>query len=727
MANKSTFISFLRSKSRMFIVPAMLGTVLSLPALPASAADKAANVYGYLGYFSPKDENDHRAGWYKINTADGSTENIWLDQIFGMFGTYFNVGYTRNNKLCGYYGNASQYFYMEFDLTTGNKLLEREIDVQGENAHRQLMSGAYNRADDCVYGFAANVDRTRYFLVKAKASDPTDIEIVREVPENFIIPVSCCFSSADNHIYGVDQLGDLIRVDIHGNFQWVGAFADMSGEAEPNIAGWEAGMTYSPRDKAFIWNRHAPNYDTWLYKIDARTYKWSKLKDLAWADQYTILDCTDTDGEENGPIAPELVSKDFADGSRTGKLVFRMPTKLANGQDAPASMKWTALDGVSSQAGTAAPGEEVTVNFTEIDNGEHNFSIRAEADGMKGASLVCNTWIGFDNPLAPTDVTLSPLGEGKFNLSWKAPEGGAHGSYVNASNVRYTVLLDGKAVANSLSECSTTVELPTDAETRRYSFQVVASADGMDSEAGRSNYVFTGRGYNMPLYITPTQEQSENMTYINVDGDKSSWNYMLEIGYKTPAFYTGKDWDNKGNDWLITPPVWVDDTSKKYNISFEVKYHNPLKAEEFYEVWLGTAPTEDDIRTIRVAPKTRVNDNSYYTASYDFEAPATGTYYLGIRYVGDADQGGVYVRNIAVTKTDKNSGITAAESSGLTVRGGYGEIVISSHEALTAGIYTADGRRITTVSVDGERSVKAEAGIYLVKTGEGNTYKIHVK
>ena len=61
------------------------------------------------------------------------------------------------------------------------------------------------------------------------------------------------------------------------------------------------------------------------------------------------------------------------------------------------------------------------------------------------------------------------------------------------------------------------------------------------------------------------------------------------------------------------------------------------------------------------------------------------------------------------------------------MRGGYGEIVISSPEALTAGIYTADGRRITTVNVDGERSVKVEAGIYLVKTGVGNTYKIQVK
>lgn len=715
------------SQGKALLLPAIIGAALCIPT--PSRAENESHVYGFLGYFQPKDENDFQAGWYSINTTDGSETKLWSDQKFGITGTYFNTGYIRGNRLCGYYGNTSGYFYFEFDLATGVPVIQEEIDASGENAFRKLFSGAYNRADDCVYGFSLNVDRTKEYIVKVQASDPMNFEIIREMPENFLIPVSCCFSPTDNHLYGVDQLGDLIRMDIYGNFEWIGAFSEMSGETTPNIAGWESGMTYSPRDKAFIWNRQANTFENWLYKIDATTLKWSKICELDWADQYTVMACTDTDGDDQGPVAPEAVSRNFANGASSGSIVFRMPKLLADGQNAPASMKWIATDGQEKQEGTASPGEEVTVNYTDLGNGEHNFRFRAYAGDKAGASLVENFWVGYDTPKAPDNVQLIPLEkEGEFNLSWTAPTGGSHGSYVDTSALKYTVTLDGEIVKAGLTECSTTVTLPTDAETRRYSFQVTASADGLTSESSRSNYVFTGRGYGVPVYITPTQEQAENMTTINVDGDKSNWHYTIEAGIKTAAFYTGKDWDNKGNDWLITTPLWLDDTSKKYQIDFEVKFHTTLKTEEFFEVWLGTAPTVEDIRTQRIAPKTRVNSNSYYTSKHTFEIGEPGTYYLGIRYVGDADQGGIYVRNINITKTDEPSsgidGVMASED--VNVTGENGCIRISSGKAITADVYSAEGRHVAHSEVNGVSTLPMAKGIYMVKAGAA-TYKILVK
>lgn len=725
MAKTITTKRILRGKA--LLLPAIMGAALCMPT--PTRAENESHVYGFLGYYQPTDENDFQAGWYSINTADGNEKKIWDDKVFGITGTYFNTGYIRGNKLCGYYGNTTGYFYFEFDLATGVTVLQEEIDASGENAFRKFFNGAYNRVDDCVYGFSLNVDRTKEYIVKVPASDPMNFEIIAEMPEDFLIPVSCCFNPADNHLYGIDQLGDLIRMDIYGNFQWIGAFTDMSGETKSNIAGWESGMVYSPRDNAFIWNRQASTFDSWLYKIDATTYKWTRLAQFDWADQYTILACTDTDGDDHGPVAPEAVSRNFTDGASSGSITFRMPTLLADGQNAPASMKWEATDGKNKQEGTASSGQEVTVNYTDLENGEHNFTFRAIAEDKKGASLVENFWVGYDMPKRPTNVLLTPLEEnGQFQLSWTAPTGGAHASYVDSSALKYDVTLDGEIVKAGLTECSTTVTLPTDAETRRYSFQVTASADGMKSEPARSNYVFTGRGYGVPVYITPTQEQAENMTIINVDGDKSNWHYTVEAGIKTPAFYTGKDWDNKGNDWLITQPLWLEDTSKKYQIDFEVKYHTTLKTEEFFEVWLGTAPTVEDIRTQRVAPKTRVNGNSYYTSKHTFEISEPGTYYLGIRYVGDADQGGVYVRNINITKTNEPSSgiedVTATEE--IRVTGEKGSIRISSDSALTAEVYGADGRLVARPAVNGVCTLPVAKGIYIVKAGAA-THKILVK
>ncbi len=54
-------------------------------------------------------------------------------------------------------------------------------------------------------------------------------------------------------------------------------------------------------------------------------------------DQFVYLTTTDTDGDDNGPVAPEFVSMDFTGTSLDGSIVYTVPTKLADGNDAPAS------------------------------------------------------------------------------------------------------------------------------------------------------------------------------------------------------------------------------------------------------------------------------------------------------------------------------------------------------------------------------------------------------
>ena len=104
------------------------------------------------------------------------------------------------------------------------------------------------------------------------------------------------------------------------------------------------------------------------------------------------------------------------------------------------------------------------------------------------------------------------------------------------------------------------MQLPTDEATREYEFLVMAIAEEMQSEFARSNKVFTGRGYDVPYSIQPTNDDAAKMTIINVDNDKSRWSFMTEIGGGN-AFYSNKDWDNPGDDYLITPPLWIEDTS----------------------------------------------------------------------------------------------------------------------------------------------------------------------
>ncbi|MDE5929060.1 MAG: choice-of-anchor J domain-containing protein, partial [Muribaculaceae bacterium] len=235
--------------------------------------------------------------------------------------------------------------------------------------------------------------------------------------------------------------------------------------------------------------------------------------------------------------------------------------------------------------------------------------------------------------------------------------------------------------------------------------------------------VFTGRGYGVPYMIVPDEESSSRMTILNIDNDRSNWTYTTEVG-GTTAFFTNRDWDNSGDDYLITPPLWLDDVTKMYNISFEVKYHNNNRVEEFYDVWLGTGASEDGIREKRVSPKTRVTSRSYYKVDYDFAIPAAGTYYLGIHYVGDPDQGGIYVRDIRITRTSRSGVEEVSADNALTARAGNGEVILEGNG--DAAVYSTDGCLVATAHVDGSAAVGVAPGVYLVRAGE-KTFKLLVK
>lgn len=713
--------------ARRLRIPALATGMLALAAGTVTAADTPihpdANIFGFNGSQNNYDTETHH-GWYKFG-PNGEENHLWADYHLGAMGTYFNVGYIRNGKLCGYHGNQSQLLYLEFNLETGTLLLDRDIPVKSEEyAHRNMLSGAYNPADDCVYGFASNIDSTRAYFVKASAADPENVTIVREIPQGYAILVSCCFSPVDNHMYGIDALGDLVRVDVYGNFELVKLMADMDYMGG-DLAGWESGMTYSPKDNAFIWSRQLPIFQSHLVKIDIdNDYQWTKVSDHGDQYQFTILACTDTDGDDNGPVAPTIVSQQIDHANMSGTIEYKMPVKLADGSDAPASMNWSATCGMHFQNGTAAPGETVTVTYTGLENGEQNFTFRALAGQARGASVVTNRWVGLDKPQPPTNVTLTPVTPGNYKLSWTAPAQAAHNGYMDASKLMYAIFLDGKQVGAPITACEADVTLPTDEDTREYFFEVVALADGMVSESMKSNKVYTGRGFGIPYTIVPTDEDAEKMTSINVDNDKSRWGFVSEIG-DGYAFYTNRDWDNAGDDYLITPPLWFDDTSKKYNIEFEVRYHNPNKVEEYFDVWLGTGDNADDIREKRIAPKTKVNARNYYKVNYDFEVATPGTYYLGIHYTGDADQGGIYARKIKITQTDKPSSAAEIGADGVSVKGADGAIIVSGIAGM-AEIYATDGRLVASARVNGETSVSVASGVYVVRMA-GKAYKVHVK
>lgn len=689
-----------------------------LPTMAENAT--GSNIYGFLGYTNIS-ENSERNGWYAID-PDGEMNLLWHDDVIGITGSYFNIGWVKDGNLCGYHGNSSNWAYMEFDIHTGKLKDRREIDIKGENSFRLMLAGAYNPDDGYVYGFSFNSDYSTDYFVKAPAGRPEMTEIIREMPQDFIICKSLCYNYTDQHFYGIDSWNGLIRFDVYGNFEFI---TDVDLTAPENMGGWNSGMCFSPKDNAFFWNAQYSTFDSDLVRIDPKTYHCDIVKEYPWQDLLTVLVCYDTDGTDNGPVAPTMKNYGIEGTSTSGTITYVMPTALANNTEGiPSELTWTAteLPGGQTQTGTAAPGDDVTVEWKDLSTGEHTFSFYATAGEDKGASLFTNTWVGPDKPYVPEKVEMKEVSGNMFQVTWEPVKKGAHNGSIDMDGIQYAVFLNGvqKLITK---ECKAEIEFDGEAPNEPYQASVVAFyGDQIMSEAGMSNILVAGAGYPLPYVITPTADEAKLMTYINVDNDRSGWRYDTSW---TPSFYTGRDYDNPGNDWLITPKLVFPTDAAVYTIEFEACVYNDLYNEEFFNIWCSQENTLEGMLDIKVAEHQQVTLKSWEPFKFDFEVDAAGGYYIGIQSVSNADMMGWYIRNIIISMKQNES----VESVNLlaNVKGGQGEIIVNGLEGNEIEVYGADGVRYASMkSTAYTENIPVMGGIYIVKAG-GKSWKVAVR
>lgn len=680
-----------------------------------SVSPTGSNLYGFLGYCSPEVQTN---GWYSI-TPDGEMTMLWPDLKIGVTGSYFNIGWIDHNALCGIYGNNTKMFYLEFDINTGEPTVETEVDIAGENMYKYMLTGCYNPDDQYIYGFSFNADRSLDYFVKAPASDISKVEIIRQMPADFVMCKSLCYNITDQHFYGIDTMDGIVRFDTFGNFSYI---KDVN-MTEP-MASFASAMIYSPKDKAYFWDAQYATFDSSWVRIDPETFACEVKRDFPFLDLITILATTDDDGMAQGPVAPVLKNYGIEGAANSGKLVYTMPSAMADGSAAPSELTWTAtvLPSGESKSGTAAPGSEVTVDYSDLSNGEHTFSFYASAGENRGASVFKNAWIGLDVPYVPEDVVLKEKAGGILQVTWNPVTHGAHNGTIDLANMSYAVFINGEQKLVT-KEC--TAEIPFDAESSNaeYTALVVAICDGLQSEAGQSNSIVAGKGYALPYEILPTLEQIPLMTYINVDNDMAGWRFKVDDGYNT--FFTDRDHDNPGNDWLITPKLVFPSDADIYTISFEASAHSGIYNEEFFEVWLGIDNTIEGIADQRLVSRTPVTLQSFEPFKFDFTIDQAGSYYIGIRSVSNADQGGWYIKNISITRD--NSGAEEHLVESVSATGAKGEILLCGLEGENVEVYKADGTRTASMTAaSASESVKAEAGIYVVKAA-GKSWKVVVK
>ena len=78
-----------------------------------------------------------------------------------------------------------------------------------------------------------------------------------------------------------------------------------------------------------------------------------------------------------------------------------------------------------------------------------DFSFSVKSGELESARIDKSVFVGFDTPLAPTDIVLS---EG--TLSWNPVTDGVNGGYIDTETLTYNVYLNGEKINDTpISGC----------------------------------------------------------------------------------------------------------------------------------------------------------------------------------------------------------------------------------------------------------------------------------
>lgn len=678
----------------------------SLQASGAVLPTRESNVYGFLTWAKQLENN---LGWYRL-TPSGERELQWIDTALGGTASYLTSAWLRDGKLCGTFGNRSQLFYMEINRQTGELLSYDEIDLESEPDYmlRYMYTSAYSPKDDCVYGFAYNTNFTRDYLVKAPAGDRANVEVVREMPDDFSMCRTVCYCDADNFFYGIDLSGWFVRFDKYGNFEALKEI-EVPGETR-NMADWSTGMVWSPRDRTFFWNAQYDDFGSSWVRIDPVTYECTAVKEFPIQDLFTVLCCDDP---EYGDYNPELTScTEDADGL---KLTYAMPS-----QQADLAFAWELLvDGDTQATGSNHDGGTENVTLPLLSDGYHYFEMRIlDGEGRARGNSHDTRWCGQDGPGTPAGVQLA-LGDnpGELHLEWTAPQSGRHGGKIETSALRYRVLLDGVEMLET-DQCSATINYDVRDELKERTASVVAINGVHESEAGKSNAVTTGDGRWLPLEMTPDADDAKQVTYIGAAGTQTMWT-MREDYKGNLAFYCPTNREKGTDDYLILPGIHITDASTEKDITFDIGNGSNVKKDERFELWVGDAPNVAGVRQIRLMEPTKVEKIQYTEHTAAIGLPKPGLYYIAFRCTSPADMSGIYVRNIRVVDTDRPfAGVDVVAEDTVRVSASKGKIAVYGAQGARLEVYAADGRMAYGSEVTSEMyEVSLPAGLYIVKAG----------
>lgn len=526
-------------------------------------------------------------------------------------GYYYGVAYGTSH------GQVLNSTFCKFDATTWEMESKIELPAQwysvyGAAAHDPKTGKTYVMGyDGIARSYLSELDLTT--------------GVYTQLTQCSIAALSMAFD-ANGDLYAITGNGEIEKVDINTG---TGTPLFRVIEAGKSM-GYDNPIAFDYRTNELFWIQTDENFKTRLFKIDIEAESVELVADLT---SYTSLRTQglfviSPQAPDKAPNTVTSITTEFAADGVTGDIKVTAPSTTFDGSALSGDVTLTvSVDGTEAGRCTVAAGATGTItghNFGSV--GEHKVSVVASNAAGNGPEGSIIAFCGLDTPCPVENATLSIADDGLATLSWDAPTKGIHDGYFQPDRLTYSIVRNpgNVTVAEKLADTQFSETLANVLD--RYSYTITASYSGSnESEAITSNSVVYGPGYPIPLSTDLGEEKFFGLCSIyDLDGDGATF---YETWGTVSCNISYSDVPHTSDDWLITPPVYLE----AGNYFYQIKYMATTDGVDA-TFTMGSKNTPEAQTTELASVKNLIYADGIQTTWLYITAEKAGNYYFGIHY-----------------------------------------------------------------------------------------------
>lgn len=507
----------------------------------------------------------------------------------------------------------------------------------------------------------------------------------------------------DGSAYGIGADGNLYKIDrTDGTETLIGSTGITLTDSEGAFY-FQTGEV-NPRTNEFYWYSMDADGTGQLYIVNLETAALTPVGAYSgeYANASTVgMMIPNAPAEDLAPAAAENLAANFEGSSLSGNVTFTAPTKTYDGtSDLSGSLDYeVVVNRTDTVKGTTTPGASVSVPVTAQKEGMLSLAVRTKNDVGYSPFVRTSHYVGYDKPVAPTNVKFE-MGEGnKATVTWTAPTATVNGGYLG--DLTYDVCrisaTDTVKVASDLRATTFTETLP-EGPMASYTYGVVAKNLSKASDMALSNGLVVGQAIEVPFFDDFLTDINL-YTVIDANGDGSTWSW-----FKGAARYKYNS-SNDADDWLITPPIHLQ-AGKRYDVSFKASA-NGSSFPERIEAKYGMGNTVEAM-TNELAPSTDLTSSKYVQFAKTITAETDGNYYFGFHAISDKDEFYLYVDSVSI---DIAPELTAPDSVTNLKAVADPTAALKATVSFTAPSKSIEGKALSTLS-----SIEVRNGNNVIKT-----------